>query len=269
VGIELSSEDWRRINNCLIRLYKELDSDRHPRLMLELLAELVPVDNAAFNIYRPPDQLRAVMLPHDAATEEQVALMGRYFHQSPFANYLAAQDAPWKRVRDFMPGEDFYNLDLHRVALKPMGVNYQLGGFLMFMGDAAHIVTLHRTHREFIEHEKAIVNALHPHLVSSHINAIVCSGARDTVARIAVRKGKPFTTSWRQFRPFPQLTKRQNEVLRWMVEGKRNAEIARILSISPRTVEKHVVEILAGLKAENRATAILTAMDYGANVNTI
>jgi len=66
--------------------------------------------------------------------------------------------------------------------------------------------------------------------------------------------------------PGAYLTRRENEVLRWMVEGKRNAEIARILSISPRTVEKHVAEILAVLKVENRATAILAAMEFSAKV---
>jgi DNA-binding CsgD family transcriptional regulator len=69
------------------------------------------------------------------------------------------------------------------------------------------------------------------------------------------------------FRPSPQLTQRQNEVLRWMVEGKRNAEIARILSISPRTVEKHVSEILLVLNVENRATAILATMEFCAKAN--
>ena len=51
-----------------------------------------------------------------------------------------------------------------------------------------------------------------------------------------------------------------------MVEGKRNAEIACILCISPRTVEKHVAEILIALNAENRATAILSAMAFCAGV---
>ncbi|HTV43316.1 MAG TPA: helix-turn-helix transcriptional regulator [Candidatus Sulfotelmatobacter sp.] len=265
--MELSSEDWQRIDSCLIRLYKELDSVRHARLMLELLNELVPVDNAALNFYRPPGQFTAVMLPEDAATEEQVALVGRYFHQSPFAYYRATQDASWKRVRDFMPGEDFYKLDLHRLALGPLGVNYQLGGLLIHINDTAYIITLHRTHREFTERERKIVNVLHPHLVSSYVNAIVCTGARKVVSQKGVREPAPLVPPPRRFRPLPRLTQRQNEVLQWMVEGKRNAEIARILSISPRTVEKHVAEILAILKVENRATAILAAMEFSAKAN--
>ena len=65
-------------------------------------------------------------------------------------------------------------------------------------------------------------------------------------------------------RNLPDLTERQNEVLKWMVEGKRNAEIGTILHLSPRTVEKHVAEILKHLKVENRASAIVNAMGFAA-----
>jgi DNA-binding NarL/FixJ family response regulator len=64
-----------------------------------------------------------------------------------------------------------------------------------------------------------------------------------------------------RFRRLEQLTCRENDVLKWMVEGKRNTEIAKILCISPRTVEKHVQAILSKLDVENRATAIIRAME--------
>ena len=65
-----------------------------------------------------------------------------------------------------------------------------------------------------------------------------------------------------RFAPLSELSKRQNEVLHWMVEGKRNAEIAVLLHRSERTVEKHVEQILHHLKAENRATAIVRALEF-------
>ena len=352
--MELSLEDWQGINRCLIRLYKELDAQRHPRLMLELLNELIPVDSAAVNFFTPPDRLTAVVFPEDVATPEQVALVGRYSYESPYGYYVATQDASWKMTTDFMPIEDFHKLDIHRIALGPLGVNYQLGGLLMSMNDTVYIVTLHRTRQGFTEKEREIVNTLHPHLVTSYINAIVCSRAHNSVSQIkAVMETAPGAygcfdrhgkVAWLQekarewlrefflgetfhqefiphrvqqllmessqdgnapkkltqakgkevllvclgsspmggwilrlerklktplprFHPLPQLSKRENEVLQWMVEGKRNAEIGQILCISPRTVEKHVGEILTALKVENRATAILTAMEFCAKVN--
>jgi DNA-binding CsgD family transcriptional regulator len=51
------------------------------------------------------------------------------------------------------------------------------------------------------------------------------------------------------------LSLREGEVLGWIVEGKRDAEIAAILGLSRRTVEKHVQHILAKLGVETRTGA--------------
>src|SRR4051794_34554541 len=51
------------------------------------------------------------------------------------------------------------------------------------------------------------------------------------------------------------LFRRQADVLGWIAAGKRNDEIATILAISRRTVEKHVEKIFAALDVETRAAA--------------
>lgn len=48
------------------------------------------------------------------------------------------------------------------------------------------------------------------------------------------------------------LTRRELEVVEWIVAGKRNAEIGKIIGCSERTVQKHVQHILDKLHAENR-----------------
>jgi len=48
------------------------------------------------------------------------------------------------------------------------------------------------------------------------------------------------------------LTKRELEVVEWVVAGKRNREIGKILACSPRTVQKHVQHILYKLNLETR-----------------
>jgi DNA-binding CsgD family transcriptional regulator len=52
------------------------------------------------------------------------------------------------------------------------------------------------------------------------------------------------------------LTPREAEVAAWIREGKRDKEIAVILGISSRTVEKHVHQVLEKLQVENRCSAI-------------
>ena len=65
-----------------------------------------------------------------------------------------------------------------------------------------------------------------------------------------------------RFQLLPQFSARKNEVLRWLVEGMRNGEIAAILKLSPRTVAKHVQDILNEFKVENRATASVRAVEF-------
>ena len=70
-----------------------------------------------------------------------------------------------------------------------------------------------------------------------------------------------------RFRDLPGFSPRVNEVLCWMVEGKLNGEIAVILGISARTVEKYVSVILEVLGVENRATVIVRTMERDANLS--
>jgi len=51
------------------------------------------------------------------------------------------------------------------------------------------------------------------------------------------------------------LTQRESEVLLWLARGKSNRDIAEILGISPRTVNKHVEQVFSKLDVENRASA--------------
>ncbi len=57
-----------------------------------------------------------------------------------------------------------------------------------------------------------------------------------------------------------QLTQRESEVLMWIARGKSNRDIADILSLSPRTVNKHLEQIYAKLGVENRASAAALAV---------
>ncbi len=55
------------------------------------------------------------------------------------------------------------------------------------------------------------------------------------------------------------LTPREAEVLLWLTRGKPNRDIAEILDLSPRTVNKHLETIFSKLGVENRASAAVLA----------
>lgn len=59
-----------------------------------------------------------------------------------------------------------------------------------------------------------------------------------------------------------QLTDRESEVLYWIAQGKANREIGQILTMSPRTVNKHLEQIFKKLGVENRTSAAAVYLQY-------
>jgi DNA-binding NarL/FixJ family response regulator len=62
---------------------------------------------------------------------------------------------------------------------------------------------------------------------------------------------------------FPSLTEREREILQLIARGQSNADIARELSLSSKTVYNYVSNILSKLQVADRAQAIIRAREAG------
>jgi DNA-binding NarL/FixJ family response regulator len=62
---------------------------------------------------------------------------------------------------------------------------------------------------------------------------------------------------------FPQLTDRERGILRLLAAGRRTAQIAAELHLSPKTVSNHLTSIFAKLEVADRAAAIIRAREGG------
>ena len=92
----------------------------------------------------------------------------------------------------------------------------------------------------------------------------VAAGAAIFSPAIASRMMSYFS----QIRPslataFPELTEREQEILQLMARHLTNAEIARELHLSPKTVRNYTSNIFAKLQVADRAEAIIRARDAG------
>jgi DNA-binding NarL/FixJ family response regulator len=57
------------------------------------------------------------------------------------------------------------------------------------------------------------------------------------------------------------LTNRQLEIVGLLADGCTNTEIARRMSIAPKTAEHHVAAVLAKLEVDSRQAAVLVARE--------
>jgi len=113
---------------------------------------------------------------------------------------------------------------------QPYGILVPLGGR---MGRVRR-VGFWRSNRDFSERDRLALQLLRPHLQEVYLEAE------------------------RRRRGIPHLSRREVEVLRLASQGYSNADIARILFISPATVAKHMEHIFdrTGVRDRNAAAAL-------------
>jgi DNA-binding CsgD family transcriptional regulator len=63
--------------------------------------------------------------------------------------------------------------------------------------------------------------------------------------------------------PFPELTRRERQILEHIARGLDNAQIAAHLELSEKTVRNHITAVFAKIGVESRAQAIVQAREAG------
>lgn len=87
--------------------------------------------------------------------------------------------------------------------------------------------------------------------------------AIDALRSLSTLAGKPEHSPFENGSPMASLTAREQDVLRLLVEGSSNAEIAERLYITNRTAQTHVANILAKLGVTSRGAAAAYAVRQG------
>jgi DNA-binding NarL/FixJ family response regulator len=59
-----------------------------------------------------------------------------------------------------------------------------------------------------------------------------------------------------------KLTQRENEILKYLAQGKNNTEIGEIMYLSPHTIKAHVHNIFDKLSSCDRTEAVVKAIKY-------
>jgi DNA-binding NarL/FixJ family response regulator len=100
------------------------------------------------------------------------------------------------------------------------------------------------------------VTALFPDHPELRLHYMGNAGPNEFLLRLAKDAGHTLPAA---FSSELGLTTREGEVLSWLSKGKTNRDIAQILGLSPRTVDKHLEQIYAKLGVENRTAAAAIA----------
>ena len=245
-GLHLRTREVQTLLAALDRLYTPVSLEEFPTHLFGVLADLLPGTLASFDsVNLASGQVESHIAPEalaGLAPAELEARVRAYLWQHPVVEYL--RDRPAALVMqptDLISQRQFRRTDLYAQCFRPAGIEYQIAAGLSWPGRLGGFAVNRPRSRNFTAQEVALVQHLRPHVERAF--AVALRAAAQPAPEPAVVEG---------------LTPRQGEVLRWLGAGKRNAEIAAILGISSRTVEKHVEQVFGKLGVETRSAAVAT-----------
>lgn len=262
--VSLASQEVAALLAALERLHTPVASGADfPRHAMEVIGGLLPDTVRTFDvIHTATGQVESQVSREVDNPEALTALVREFIGQNPVVPYLqqGGQEVVLQPT-DFVTQRQFRQTGLYHECFRPLGIEYQIDVALAIPGAIGGMSISRRGSRNFSAEERQFVCLLQPHLARAHANCLrmenLQKGFRNGVKPIAAtRDATPSQLV------AVGLTDREIEVWHWIGEGKRDGEIATILGISPRTIQKHVQHVLHKLQVETR-TAAVRSLDGG------
>ncbi|MEZ0389545.1 MAG: helix-turn-helix transcriptional regulator [Verrucomicrobium sp.] len=185
--------------------------------------------------------------------------------QSPMFAQLAAGETEPMRMSDFLSVREIRDTALYQEVFRHIGVLYQIGIPIqseVCMGG----LTINREQVDYTPEDAAVAALLAPQIATAfEVDLYIRSlkGAQAATLRLPLAASEAAEVDDLLDHPRLRrqgLSRRECEVLHWLSEGKRDGEIAVVLNISVRTVNQHVLAILAKLRVETRTAAVAVAI---------
>ena len=181
---------------------------------------------------------RVVSFPQNAISAAEQQSFNRLIHAHPLVRYHAshAGGGAW-RISDSLPMTAFKRQELYADYYRRIGIDHVVAVPIVSNPRLVMSFVLNRSGRDFADSECRLLNRLQPALANLYRVASM-------MARLPRQRDMA-------------LTPREDEILRWVGAGKSDAQIAAILGLSTRTVQKHLENSYVKLGVENRTAAAM------------
>jgi DNA-binding CsgD family transcriptional regulator len=255
----LRPSDYEAVLDFVAQVHAVGDMDTFARRAIAGIGALIPSDILTYNEIDTRQQ-RAYMVEHPAGviTASQVSTFERFAGQHPLIrHYALTRETRPRKISDFLTLSEFRRLDLYQEFFREVAVNYQMAVTIPSSNSVVIGIALNRTTRDFSERDRAVLDVIRPHLAQSYRNAIERTALRErTEAAERALWSAPAAS-------LASLTSREQEVLVLVADGKTNGQIAGRLSLSPRTVQKHLEHIYDKVGVRTRTAAAMRLAPTG------
>ena len=185
--------------------------------------------------------------PGGAISAADRATFDRHFAAHPLVRYHAGHpQGRSHRISDSLSRAEFRESALYDEYYRRIGIDHAIAVPLFVDQGLLVSFVLNRNGRDFSARECALLDLVREPLSALYRHVLAMERSRAP----------------HRFAALPT-TPREREVLSWLAGGKTDREIAEILGMSPRTVQKHLQHIYEKLGVETRTAAVMRAMEIG------
>ena len=255
VNIRLTSAE---LSGALDALYAigegSVSTNEFARRGVEWLPRLVSSELTTLSVCNLDTGHRSVVSDQPGAiSARDLEVFDRYFFDHPLVREHGRNScAVTKRIGDLLPEAEFQRTPLYNDYYRSVRIDHAMA--VPIHVDRRFLVSfvLNRSKRDFSDRDRACLEIIRPHLGNLYRLSVAANRAGDAPA--------PAESTVRSAALALQLTPRERDVLHWLAAGKTDRDIAAILYISPRTVQKHLQRIYDKLGVETRTAAVMRAL---------
>ncbi len=199
-------------------------------------------------------QRHVVGLPGVRLGERDIESFDRHFFEHPLVRYHGFEGGRvTRRISDSLSRSEFRRSAIYADYYQRVGLEHTVAVPLLIEEGRLVSLVLNRRGLDFSERDCERLEVLRPHLAflyrqASRYDAPPGAAEAAALAPTAAAAGSEV------------LTPRENEVLHWLAYGKTDAEIAALLGLSRRTVQKHLEHIYIKLGVETRTAAVMRVL---------
>jgi DNA-binding CsgD family transcriptional regulator len=201
-------------------------------------------------------QRKVLGVPGQRLSAADIECFDRHFFDHPLVRrHGFSGGRTTVRISDVLGRTEFRRTALYADYYRKIGLEHTVAVPLFVDERTLASIVLNRRGLDFSERDCERLEVLRPHLSFLYCQAAACATVDPARAAMPLAPVPPVMPH--KAPAVAGLTLREQQVMQWLSGGKTDAEIAALLSISPRTVHKHLEHIYVKLGVETRTAAVM------------
>lgn len=247
----LTTNEWIMINDIIYRINSADDHREIQEIFLKNINLIIPsIATCFFLADNSGDGFLSQPVPHGRLTLED---LDEYLENGQDIDYLkdimiSGRCMVYKET-DFMKEDFRVKTDYYKKYYKPKGFHYCVQLILSHEDIFLGVVSLYNPYKygDYTDRDLFILEILKSHLALSLYKSYYINILSKNKIRLSLKSQNIQNLSNKY-----NLTRRESEVLKFIIENYTNAEISNKLFISINTLKKHLANIYSKMEISNR-----------------